>query len=155
MSIQRTTYDKTTLGYIINMFTKKPEIRSVLEEKDKSDDKIESTQYIDKPKEDKEVKILDEPKQVESTKETRYELSGKYFSCNEIGHMKRDCTNKSFNHVMNFYFYWLSHKEIDCKKPKYDNNKRNSGMYGNIKLADRRRSNERTSRERRPYEERK
>ena len=84
------------------MSTKKPKIRSDLKEKDKSDDKIESSQSSDKPK---EVEILDEPKQVESPKETRYEFRGKCFLCNEIGHMKRDCTNKSFNHVKDFYYH--------------------------------------------------
>ena len=88
------------------MSAKKPKIRSDLKEKEKSNDKIESSQSSNKPKEveqDKEVEILDEPKKVESPKETRYELRGKCFSCNEIGHMKRDCTNKSFNHVKDFY----------------------------------------------------
>ena len=102
MLIQRPTYDKTGLGYLFNMSTKKPESKSNLKEKHKFDDKIESSQSSDKPKkvgQDKKVEILDEPKKVESPKETRYEFKGKYFSCNEIGHMKRDCTNKSFNHV--------------------------------------------------------
>ena len=50
MSIQRPSYDKTSLGYLINM---------------SSDDKIESSQSSKKPKEvekTKEAKILDEPK---------------------------------------------------------------------------------------------
>lgn len=71
--------------------------------------------------------------------------------------MKRDCTNKSFNHVKYFYshnFHGMSHKAIDCRKPKYDNDRRNSRMFGNTNPADRRRSNERTSREGRPYEDR-
>ena len=96
MLIQRPTYDKTSLGYLINMSAKKLEIRSDPKEKDKFDDNIESSQSSDKPKEveqDKEVEILDEPKQVESPKETRYEFRGKCFSCNEIGHMKINCTN--------------------------------------------------------------
>ena len=51
----------------------------------------------------KEVEILDEPKQVETPKETRYEFRGKCFLFNEIVHMKRDCTNKPFNHVKDFH----------------------------------------------------
>ena len=93
MSIQRPTYDKTGLGYLFNMSVKKPEIRSDPKEKDKFDDKIESSQSSDKPKEveqNKKVEILDEPKQVESPKAARYEFRGKCFLCNEIGHMKRD-----------------------------------------------------------------
>ena len=139
---------------------KKPKNKLDLKEKDKYDDKIESNQSFDKPKEvgqGKEFEILDELKQVQSAKETRYEFRGKFFSCNEIGHMKRDCTNKSFNHVTNFYCHnchGMGHKEIDCKKPKYDNDKRNNGMSGNTNPIDRRRSNERTSRERRPFDER-
>ena len=43
MSIQRPAYDKTSLGYLFNMSAKKPEIRLDLKEKDKSDDKIESS----------------------------------------------------------------------------------------------------------------
>ena len=127
MSIQRPTYDKTSLGYLFNMSTKKPKIRLDLKEKDKSDDKIESSQSYDKPKEvgkTKEFEILDEPKKVESPKETKYEFRINFFSCNEIGNMQRDCTNKSFNHVTNFYchnFHGICHKAIDCKKSTYDN----------------------------------
>ena len=43
MSIQRPTYDKIGLGYLFNMSAKKPESRSNLKEKDKSNDKIESS----------------------------------------------------------------------------------------------------------------
>ena len=78
---------------------------------------------------------MDEPKKVESPKETRYEFRGKCFSCNEICHVKRDCTNKSFIHVTNFYchnYHGVGHKEIDCKKPKYDNDKGNNRMYGSL-----------------------
>ena len=101
---------------------------------------------------------MDEPKQVESPKEARYEFRGNFFSCNEIGYMKKNCKSKSFNHVINFYFHnvhGMGHKEIDCKKPKYDNDRRNGRMFENTNLADRRRFNIRTSRERRPFDERK
>ena len=99
---------------------------------------------------------MDEPKQVESPKEIGYEFRGKFFSCNEIGHMKRDCTNNSFNHVMKFYCHnchGIGHNTIDCRKPKYDNDRRHRRMSRNTNLVDRRRSNQRTSREGRPYEE--
>ena len=61
MSIHRPTYDKTSLGYLINMSTKKPKIRLDLKEKDKSDDNIEPNQSSKKPKEFEkinEVEIL-------------------------------------------------------------------------------------------------
>ena len=111
--------------------------------------------FINIKKLDKEVEILDEPKQVESPKETKYEFRGKCFSCNEIGHMKRDCKNKSFNHVKDFNCHnchGIGHKAIYCRKTKYDNDRRNSRMSRNTNPADRRRSNERTSR--RSYEDR-
>ena len=71
--------------------------------------------------------------------------------------MKRDCTNKSFNHVKDFYCHnchGMGHNAIDCRKPKYDNDRRNSRMSRITNSIDRRRSNERTSREGRSYEDR-
>jgi hypothetical protein len=100
--------------------------------------------------------ILDELKHVETPKATRYEFRGKFFLCNEIGHMKIDCTNKSFSHVKYFYCHnchGMGHNAIDCRKPKYDNDRRNNRMYRNTNPIDRRKSNERTSREGRSYEE--
>ena len=64
------------------MSTKKPKNRSNLKKKDKFDDKIESSQSSNKPKEvreDKETMKLDECKQMESPKETKYEFRGKCF----------------------------------------------------------------------------
>ena len=64
------------------MSAKKLEITSDPKEKDKYDDKIEPSQSFDKAKEvgqDKEVEILDEPKQMESPMETMYEFRGKCF----------------------------------------------------------------------------
>ena len=101
---------------------------------------------------------MDQPKKMESPKETRYEFRGKCFSCDEIGHMKIDCKNKSFNHVKDFYCHnchSMGHKTIDCRKPKYDNDRRNTIMSRNTNPTDRRRSNERKSREIWSYEERK
>ena len=71
--------------------------------------------------------------------------------------MKRDCTNKSFNHVEDFYCHnchGVGHNAIDCRKPKYDNDRRNSRMSRYINLVDRRRPNEQTSREGNSYEDR-
>ena len=153
MSIQRPSYDKTSLGFLINMSTKKLEIRSDVKEKDKSNDNIESSQSTEKPKEIdqiNEVEILDEPKQVETTKTTRYEFRGKCFLCNAIGHMKRDCTNKSFNHFKKFYCHnchGMGHNAIDCRKPKYDNCRSDSRMSRYTNPADKRRSNERISKQ--------
>ena len=76
---------------------------------------------------------MDESKQVKSPKETRYEFKGKCFFCNEIGHMKRDCTYKSFNHVKDFYshnFHGMGHNSIDFTKPKYDNVNMNVDAMG-------------------------
>ena len=70
--------------------------------------------------------------------------------------MKRDYTNKSFNHVKDFYYHnchGMGHKTIDCRKPKYDNDRRNSRMSRNTNPIDRRRSSERTSRQGRSYED--
>ena len=82
MSIQRPSYDMTGLGYLTNLSMKKPEIRLDPKEKDKLDHKIESSQSFDKPKEvgqDEVVEILDEPKQVESPKKTKYDLEVSVF----------------------------------------------------------------------------
>ena len=98
---------------------------------------------------------MDEPKYVETPKEIRSEFRGKCFLCNEIGHINIDCTNTSFNHVKDFYYHnchGMGHNAIDCRKPKYDNDRRNSRMSRYTNLVDRRRSNERTSREGRSYE---
>ena len=100
---------------------------------------------------------MDEPNQVESPKETRYEFRGKFFPCNEIDHMKRDCTNKSFNHVNDFYYHnchGMGHISIYCRKSNYDNDRRNSRMSRNTNPLDRRRSNKRTLREGRHYKKR-
>ena len=69
--------------------------------------------------------------------------------------MKRDCTNKSFNHVKDFYCHnchSMGHNGIDCRKPKYDRRYSRMSRYTNI--GDKRRSNERTSREGKSYEDR-
>ena len=47
----------------------------------------------------------------------------------------------------------MGHKAIDCRKPKYDNDRRNSRMFRNNNPGDRR-SNEKTSKEGRSYEDR-
>ena len=64
------------------MSAKNLEIISNPKEKGKSDDKIESNRSSHKSKEvgqEKEVEILDEPKKVESPKETKYAFRGKCF----------------------------------------------------------------------------
>ena len=70
--------------------------------------------------------------------------------------MKINCTKNSFNHVKDFYCHnchGMGYKAIDCKKPKYDNDRRNSRMSENTKPVDRRRFNERILKEGRPYED--
>ena len=36
------------------------------------------------------TKKVEEPKQDDSSKEVRHEFKGRFFICNEVGHMKRD-----------------------------------------------------------------
>ena len=51
--------------------------------------------------------------------------------------MKRDCIGKSFEPITNFYFYnfhGYGHKEVDCKKPKFDSHNGNSIMFRNSNL---------------------
>ena len=48
----------------------------------------------------------------------------------------------------------MGHNAIYCREPMYNNDRRNNKMSRYTNLVDRRRSNERTSREGRPYEER-
>ena len=61
----------------------------------------------------------------------RYEFRGRCNTFNEVGHMKRDCTDKSFKHVKDFYCYnchGIGHRENDNRKHKFDNDNRNSIM---------------------------
>ena len=69
--------------------------------------------------------------------------------------MKRDCTCRSFKHVTNFYCYYchgFGHREVDRRKPKFDNNNNSSNirMYRGTNPAgsERRRSSERIPSER-------
>ena len=55
MSIHRPFYEKITLGYLINISTKKLEVRTDPKAKDKSDDKIESNEFSKKPKEVEQI----------------------------------------------------------------------------------------------------
>ena len=83
----------------------------------------------------------DEPKKrkkVESSKEARHEFRGRCFICNEVGHMKRDCTGKSLKPITNFYCYnchGYGDREIDCKKPKFHSHNANSRMFRNTNPA--------------------
>ena len=46
--------------------------------------------------------------------------------------MKRDCTGKFFKPITNFYCYnchGFGHKAIDCKKPKFVDDNKNSKMF--------------------------
>ena len=68
----------------------------------------------------------------------------------QVGHMKRDCTSKSFKPITNFYYYnchGFGHKIVDCKKPKFDSNNRNSRMFRdtNPSSNERRRSSRRSN----------
>ena len=59
--------------------------------------------------------------------------------------MKKYCTNNSSNHVTDFYCHnchGMSHNAIDCRKPKYDNDRRNSRMSRYTKPGYRKRSYE-------------
>ena len=101
--------------------------------------------------EPKAIEKVYQPKKDDSPKEVRHEFKGRCFICNEFGHMKRDCTSKSFKPITNFYCYnchGYGHKEVDCKKNKFDNNNENSRMFrdtnpvGNERRRLPRRSNE-------------
>ena len=46
--------------------------------------------------------------------------------------MKINCVGKSFKPITNFYCYnchGFGHKVVDCKKPRFDSNNRNSRMF--------------------------
>ena len=70
--------------------------------------------------------------------------------------MKRDYIDKSFKHVKIFYlynFHGIGHKVNDYRKPKFDNDNRNSRMLRStnpIGNNERRRSSKRNFRETRP-----
>ena len=79
--------------------------------------------------EPKKIEQVDKPKQDEPPKEVRHEFRGRCFICNEVVHMKRYFTSKSFKPITNFYcynFHGYGHKEVDCKKLKFDSNNGNS-----------------------------
>ena len=64
------------------MSAKKPKSKWSRKEKDKYDDKIESSHSFDKPKkvgQDKEVEIFDEPKQPKSSKKIGMNLELSFF----------------------------------------------------------------------------
>ena len=148
LSYQRPSYDKIGLGYLIGEKSikkakteKEPDL-VVGSSKETDQSSIKSSRTIDKVK---EIDLLDLSKSheeigeakkddKESFKETRYVFRGKCYSCNEVGHMKRDCKNKSFKHVTNFYCYnchGLGHKVVNYEKPKFDNTNVNSRMFRN------------------------
>ena len=59
-------------------------------------------------------------------------MRGRCFICNEVGHMKRDCTGKSFKPISIFYYYTChgyGHKALDSKKSKFHSNNANSRMF--------------------------
>ena len=95
---------------------------------------IELVDLSAKHDEPKKIEQVDKPKQDELPKEVRHEFRGRCFICNKVGHMKRDCTGKSFKPITNFYCYnchGYGHKVVECKKPKFDGNNGNSRMFRN------------------------
>lgn len=150
LSYQRPSYDKTGLGYLIGeKSAKKVEIKKepdpvVESPKESNLSKIESSITIEVSKEIELVDLSmkhDEPKKTEQVdkakkdeppKEVRHELRGRCFICNEVGHIKRDCTSKSFKPITNLYCYrchGYGHKVVNCKKPKFDSDNENSRMF--------------------------
>lgn len=92
-----------------------------------------------KHNEPKKIEQVNKPKQYEPSKEVKHELKGRCFICNKFGHMKRDFIGKSFKTITNLYCYNCcdyGHKEVDCKKPKFDSNNANSRMFRNTNPLD-------------------
>lgn len=147
---RRPSYDKIGLGYLIGeKSTKKVEIKKELDlvvespqESDQSKTKLEvSKEVVDlsiKHDDPKEIEKGDKPKKDEPSKEVKYEFRGRCFICNEVSHMKRDCTGNYFKPITNYYCYnyhGYGHKVVDCKKPKFDSYNGNSRIFRNTKPA--------------------
>ena len=110
---QRPSYDKIGLGYLLGeKSTKKYEIRieadsiaKIPKEEFKWSDEVEKIELTKKFDEPRTIEQVEEPKQDDSSKEVRHEFRGRCFICNEVGHMKRDCTCNYFRPFTNFYYY--------------------------------------------------
>ena len=69
----------------------------------------------------------------------RYEFKGRWYACNEVGHMKRNCKGKSFKLVIDFYCYnyhGFGHRVVNCKKSMFNNSNRNSRIFRDTNLVD-------------------
>ena len=57
------------------------------------------------------------------------QFRGRFYACNEFGHMKRDCVGKSFKPLSGYCYncHGFVHRAIECKKPKFNND--NSRMF--------------------------
>lgn len=101
---QRSSYDKTGLGYLIgenlanktkvrkepNQVVKNPKHKEI--EQSRIEPSI-STNLSKEVKQLNQRKKCDEPKQIEQVelyKEARQEYGGQCFICNEVGHIKRE-----------------------------------------------------------------
>lgn len=114
---QRPSYDKTNIGYFEGESSKKyevikePDLVNQKHEQQKHDmNKVESNQSDD------------EPKQFGPPKVVKWEFTLKFYACNEIGHLKKDCTSNYTNPV-SIYCYKCNayiHKAIECRKPRYN-----------------------------------
>ena len=92
---------------------------------------------IDKFGEPRTIEQVEEPKQDDLSKEVRHEFRGRWYICNEVRNMKKDCTGKSFKPITNFYYYnchGYGHKVVDYKKPKFDGNNVYSRFLGTLAL---------------------
>lgn len=80
-------------------------IEKIPKERFKRSDEVEKIELIKKFDELRIIEKIEEPKKDDSSKEVRHEFKGRCFTCNKVGHMKRDCMCNSFKPINNFYFY--------------------------------------------------
>ena len=89
---------------------------------------------IGKFNEPRTTEQVEEPKQDDLSKEVRHEFRGRCYICNEVGHMKKFFIGKSFKPITNLYYYnyhGYGHKAVECKKPKFVDDNKNSRMFRN------------------------
>ena len=92
------------------------------------------TEKFDEPR---TIKKVEEPEKDNTFKEVRCEFRDRCFTCNEVGHMKRDFIGKCFKPITNFYCYnshGYGHKVVECKKHKFFYYNKNSRMFRNTNL---------------------
>ena len=72
----------------------------------------------------------------------RKESHVRCFTCDEPRHIKDDCKGKSCKPISNIYCHnshGYGHNAVDCKKPKFENDNKNSRIFRNTNPAGNRR----------------